>query len=276
MDPLPETDLSPILAVPGLYISDRFAARSNALLTEHGITHILSLLRWEDRPRPSSYKDETDDGTETITNTGSDLPRIARKHVDMNDDPLDDLLARLDDMLDWVHAAIGPAPLNTDKKDQVNEEKKPGMDASTRRSRGHVLVHCNQGISRSGSVVVAYIMKYLSLPYAAALLTARQSRPIISPNTGFEYQLRIWEKCGFDVFMPAGEDQTSDQEEEDDEVVLQQVECLQQTEKPDYAAWKEGVARVYNNQQLEDIQRAREDWFRILGARLAILRQEDV
>jgi hypothetical protein len=75
--------------------------------------------------------------------------------------------------------------------------------------------------------------------------------------------------------MPAGEDQTSDQEEEDDEVELQQVECLQQTEKPDYAAWKEGVAPVYNNQQLEDIQRAREDWFRILGARLAILRQED-
>lgn len=137
-------------------MNSRFAARSNALLTEHGITHILSILRWEDRPRPLSYKDETDDGTETITNMGSDLPRIARKHVDMNDDPLEDLLARLDDMLDWVHAAIERAPLDVEKRDQVNKDKKPSMDTSTRRSRGHVLVHCNQGISRSGSVVVAY------------------------------------------------------------------------------------------------------------------------
>ncbi|KAL3452897.1 protein-tyrosine phosphatase-like protein [Aspergillus insuetus] len=275
MHPLPETDLSPILAVPGLYISDRFAARSNALLTEHGITHILSILRWEDRPRPSSYKDETDDGTETITNTGSDLPRITWKHVDMNDDPLEDLLARLDDMLDWVHNAIGSASLDIHEKNQVNKEKESSMGTFTRRSRGHVLVHCNQGISRSGSVVVAYIMKYLSLPYAAALLTARRSRPIILPNTGFEYQLRMWEKCGFDVFMPGGEDQENDQEEDEDQVELQQVEYLQQTEKTDYAAWKEGVAQVYNHQQLADIQRAREDWFRILGARLAILRQDD-
>jgi hypothetical protein len=114
-------------------------------------------------------------------------------------------------------------------------------------------------------------MKYLSLPYAAALLTARQSRPIISPNTGFEYQLRIWEKCGFDLFIPEGEDQ----EEDDDQIELQQVEHLQLTEEPEYAAWKEEVAQVYNHQQLADIQRAREDWFRRLGARLAILRQED-
>lgn len=117
-------------------------------------------------------------------------------------------------------------------------------------------------------------MKYLLLPYAAALLTARRSRRIISPNTGFEYQLRMWEKCGFDVFMPGGEDQENDQEE-DDEIELQQVEYLQKTEKPDYTAWKEGVAQVYNHQQLADIQRAREDLFRRLGARLAILRQDD-
>jgi hypothetical protein len=74
----------------------------------------------------------------------------------MNDDPLEDLLARLDVMLDWVHSAIEPASLVIDKTDQVNKDKESGTETSTRRSRGHVLVHCNQGISRSGSVVVAY------------------------------------------------------------------------------------------------------------------------
>ncbi|KAL2856284.1 protein-tyrosine phosphatase-like protein [Aspergillus pseudodeflectus] len=269
MDPLlPGTTISPVLAVPGLYISDRFAARSNSLLTEHRITHILSILRWEDRPRPSSYKDATDDGTETVTNTGSDLRRITRKHVDMDDDPMEDLLAHLDGMLDWVHdAIIGTAPLDGAEEDQVNAGKESGVDTSTRQDQGRVLVHCNQGVSRSGSVVVAYIMKYLSLPYAAALLTARQSRPVIAPNIGFEYQLRMWERCGFGVFLPGGEDQENDQEEEEGQVQL--------IEESEYAAWKEDVAQVYSHEQLKDFQRAREDCIRRMVARLGVLMKDD-
>ncbi|KAJ0427019.1 protein-tyrosine phosphatase-like protein [Aspergillus carlsbadensis] len=270
MDALPGATISPVHAVPGLYISDRFAARSTSLLTEHRITHILSILRWEDRPRPLSYKDETDDGTETITNTGSDLRRITRKHVDMDDDPMEDLLARLDDMLDWVHGAIiGSAPLDIVEEDRVDEGKESGPDTSTcrDRDRGRVLVHCNQGISRSGSVVVAYIMKHLSLPYATALLTARQSRLIITPNIGFEYQLRMWERSWFDVYLPEGEDQDSDQEEEEGQV--------QQIEESEYAAWREDVVQAYSHQQLTDFQRAREDCIRRVGARLAVLRKDD-
>lgn len=44
------------------------------------------------------------------------------------------------------------------------------------------------------------VMRHLSLPYSSALSLARSSRPLISPNTGFEYQLRIWDHCKYDVY----------------------------------------------------------------------------
>ncbi|KAL2844772.1 protein-tyrosine phosphatase-like protein [Aspergillus pseudoustus] len=254
MDPLPGTTLCPILAVPGLYISDRFAARSNALLVEHGITHILSVVRWEDRARSSGYE----------TDAETDASSIIRNHVDIDDDPMEDLLLRLDGMLEWVHEAIGPNP---------SKEGGGGVECRTdnppAQTRGRVLVHCNQGISRSGSVIVAYIMRYLLLPYAAALTTARESRSLIMPNIGFEYQLRMWETCGFDVFL--GEE---GQEPEQNEP--QEGEQRQRKKKPEYAAWKEEVAQIYNHQQYRDFQRAREELIRSLVARLLDLRENDV
>ena len=59
---------------------------------------------------------------------------------------------------------------------------------------GRVLVHCNAGISRSGTVVIAYIMKtrYLSLQEASGLVQTK--RPKVRPNDGFSAQLKEFEK----------------------------------------------------------------------------------
>ncbi len=54
----------------------------------------------------------------------------------------------------------------------------------------NVLVHCNAGISRSSSFVIAYLMhKKKFKSYKDALKFVRKSRPIVSPNKGFEKQL---------------------------------------------------------------------------------------
>ncbi|CAH0384446.1 unnamed protein product [Bemisia tabaci] len=62
-----------------------------------------------------------------------------------------------------------------------------------REENGKILVHCNAGISRSSSVVIAYLMKYNSLSLAEALNTVKSARPCARPNSGFMKQLHHYE-----------------------------------------------------------------------------------
>jgi len=62
-----------------------------------------------------------------------------------------------------------------------------------------ILVHCMAGISRSSTIVVAYLMKHKKLDLKSAFLLVRKNRPIIAPNKGFFRQLLIYEKQLFGV-----------------------------------------------------------------------------
>lgn len=62
----------------------------------------------------------------------------------------------------------------------------------------------------------------LKLTYSAALQLARESRAQILPNPGFQKQLRIWEFCGYQVFVT-------------------NEETGEKNEKPAYHAWKREV-----------------------------------
>jgi atypical dual specificity phosphatase len=69
------------------------------------------------------------------------------------------------------------------------------IDESLRNKNNAVLVHCNAGISRSSSFVIAYlIQKKLFKSYKDALAHVRKCRPIVAPNKGFEKQLIKLEK----------------------------------------------------------------------------------
>ena len=57
-----------------------------------------------------------------------------------------------------------------------------------------LLIHCVSGVSRSGSLAVALLMKTYHLSYEDAVALARQGRPAISPNRGFQKQLLKYEQ----------------------------------------------------------------------------------
>ena len=57
----------------------------------------------------------------------------------------------------------------------------------------NVLVHCNMGVSRSGTIVVSFLMKTLGLSCIDALELAKKSRRCIQPNQGFMIQLKAFE-----------------------------------------------------------------------------------
>ncbi|KAI5782796.1 protein-tyrosine phosphatase-like protein [Pyronema domesticum] len=59
---------------------------------------------------------------------------------------------------------------------------------------GRVLVHCVEGVSRSPSIVLAYLMSERGMSYKQALRVVKLRRGVVCPNLGFERQLKEWEK----------------------------------------------------------------------------------
>ncbi|KAJ8517744.1 hypothetical protein ONZ45_g5119 [Pleurotus djamor] len=62
---------------------------------------------------------------------------------------------------------------------------------------GKVLVHCVMGISRSTTVVCAYLMKTRHMTPAAAIRFVKRWRPCVHPNYGFIRQLRTFAECDY-------------------------------------------------------------------------------
>jgi protein-tyrosine phosphatase len=61
-------------------------------------------------------------------------------------------------------------------------------------SGGNVLVHCDQGVSRSPTLVAAYLMWKNKWSRDQALSLVQSRRSVIRPNSGFMDQLLEWQK----------------------------------------------------------------------------------
>jgi len=62
------------------------------------------------------------------------------------------------------------------------------------RAGNPVLVHCMAGVSRSATVIIAFLMWAFNWNLEQAAMYVRQRRWVIYPNQGFIQQLRQWEK----------------------------------------------------------------------------------
>lgn len=67
------------------------------------------------------------------------------------------------------------------------------IDYYLENDKGSVLVHCFAGVSRSVSIVVAYLIWKYRIPVSEALFYIRKYRPISNPNEGFISQLLEFE-----------------------------------------------------------------------------------
>eukprot|EP00931_Biecheleriopsis_adriatica_P088037 TRINITY_DN62430_c0_g1_i1.p1 TRINITY_DN62430_c0_g1~~TRINITY_DN62430_c0_g1_i1.p1 ORF type:complete len:273 (+),score=25.53 TRINITY_DN62430_c0_g1_i1:68-886(+) len=106
----------------------------------------------------------------SVCNTGParNIPLQGREYVCIKDFPGENLLHHLSRAVRFV------------------AEARHGMGAS-------VYVHCHAGISRSASVVIAYLMCHLSLTFSDAWTALHGCRTAIRPNAGFEKQLMEFE-----------------------------------------------------------------------------------
>jgi hypothetical protein len=94
------------------------------------------------------------------------------------------------------HASISYKQIDVD--DDPSEALRPffaeASDFIAMRTDTNVLVHCVSGISRSATVVTAYVMRTRNLRYEEALALVRSKRSVANPNSGFQAQLRAYEE----------------------------------------------------------------------------------
>lgn len=91
------------------------------------------------------------------------------RHISIEDSCSANILPFLDSTVNFI-------------EDQITERKRT------------VLVHCEQGISRSATIVIAYLMKTKTIGLDEAMAEVRKRRACTSPNLAFLGQLQTYEK----------------------------------------------------------------------------------
>ncbi|KAF9061380.1 protein-tyrosine phosphatase-like protein, partial [Rhodocollybia butyracea] len=137
--------------IPRVYISDLSFAENPSLLGTYQITHILSIL------------------PETVC-IPHNLHAIlgytpARLQINVEDLPFSELAAHLPTTTAFIRDALRGNP------------------------EARVLVHCVEGISRSASVVAAFLMAQYGWTPREAVGYVKEKRKIANPNFGFVKQL---------------------------------------------------------------------------------------
>jgi dual specificity phosphatase 12 len=65
-----------------------------------------------------------------------------------------------------------------------------------------IMVHCDLGISRSPTIIIAYLMRKLHIPLMEVLefVQSKQPFPRVRPSKNFTRQLQVWEEVGYQVW----------------------------------------------------------------------------
>ncbi|CAH0405679.1 unnamed protein product [Chilo suppressalis] len=108
------------------------------------------------------------------------LPRSILDHTDLTfkyiklaDVPKEDLICHLPEAIEFIKSSVA--------------------------AQNNTLVHCYFGVSRSASVVIAYMMERHGASYEDALDMVKQKRRFVCPNAGFVAQLKLYAQMGFKI-----------------------------------------------------------------------------
>ncbi|ODN06352.1 Dual specificity protein phosphatase 3 [Orchesella cincta] len=143
---------------PGILIGDSTAALSVRTLVREGVTHVVNAAMACSYCQAQDYC-----GTCVLTRPSFYAhSTIKFKGVEAIDDRRCQLYKHFDDVASFIDEALA--------------------------NRGKVLVHCHQGISRSATLVLAYLMIHKGMSAKDAVQIVRRKREIF-PNEGFFQQL---------------------------------------------------------------------------------------
>ncbi len=74
------------------------------------------------------------------------------------------------------------------------------LTTTTPPSEGYnILVHCEMGVSRSATVLIAYVMRAYRWSFLTALTFVEEKRKV-RPNSNFKDQLHVWEQVEYEIW----------------------------------------------------------------------------
>lgn len=91
-------------------------------------------------------------------------------------------------------------PLRDTEEENLLDHLGPCLDfIDDGRKEGNVLVHCYAGVSRSATIITAYLMRVEQKPLEEALESLKEVYESVCPNDGFLEQLKLFGEMGFKV-----------------------------------------------------------------------------
>lgn len=145
----------------GLFLSSASAARDFDTLNHKEISHILSV---DTCPLPRYILE---------------MGCITTMFIKATDMPGEDLLSYFDDTSSFItNGNITKVYI------RVMHYSRCKLNVLALEKGGRVIVHCYYGVSRSATIVIAYIMKKYKISYEKAFDRVKAKRSIISPNQG--------------------------------------------------------------------------------------------
>ncbi|KAJ3363996.1 Serine/threonine/tyrosine-interacting-like protein 1 [Allomyces arbusculus] len=157
----PHLSDTPHLIVPEFLYLGGWDAAQPRHLKAFGITHVVRIGFFDPNP----------------IHIAPDVQYHTYVMEDAEEEPIDSLFEAACSVIDEARNMRVPVPGAT--------------DGATRS--GRVLVHCHAGVSRSATIILAYMMR-MGFKLAEAFDLAFRQRPIIRPNEGFGRKLQAYER----------------------------------------------------------------------------------
>ncbi|KAK2754663.1 hypothetical protein FQN54_006796 [Arachnomyces sp. PD_36] len=178
---------------PGLFLGNVEASYKRDMLRENCISAIISLtdarwVWWNSATREAG------------------IPEHRHKWVQCADSSTQDLLVHMSDICDFIDQMASsvlrssstlPVELGHGSSDKPREHESSDQPRDTRSEA--ILVHCDLGISRSPTIIIAYLMRKYGTK-RENVLTFVQSRQKVKPSANFTRQLEVWEQVGYQVW----------------------------------------------------------------------------
>lgn len=146
----------------GIYLSSIEPLNDNVdFKHQYNITHIISAIPGT---IPNNYVHD-----------------YVHKQIDITDEETTNIMQYFPETNDFIDSCLFPPGATTDKH------------------HGAILIHCAQGVSRSVTIVVAYLMYRYKLTKDQALHAVRRKFAPACPNDGFQKQLQLYADLKFKV-----------------------------------------------------------------------------